>query len=193
MLPRIAEVNVLYGIERVRVAPTLDSLTVDYDATRLRPAEVESALAAAGIPSPRNWPETEGGPCRFPCTFDVFAASTGLMTIEAHEARTVLRASLTGVLFFTLGTAFGQPEARPAFEVASVKRNASSERPDFAPRRSGTLVMMHNTQVGSFIFYAYHLEASYQLAGIPDWPDDSRWFDIDARTAVPDARTIRFV
>jgi hypothetical protein len=50
MLPRIAEVNVLYGIERVRVAPTLDSLTVDYDATRLRPAEVESALAAAGIP-----------------------------------------------------------------------------------------------------------------------------------------------
>jgi len=109
------------------------------------------------------------------------------MTIEAHEARTVLRASLTGVLFFTLGTAFGQPEARPAFEVASVKRNASSERPDFAPRRSGTLVMMHNTQVGSFIFYGYHLEASYQLAGIPDWPDDSRWFDIDARTAVPDA------
>jgi len=50
MLARIAEVNVLYGIERVRVAPTLDSLTVDYDATRLRPAEVESALAAAGIP-----------------------------------------------------------------------------------------------------------------------------------------------
>jgi hypothetical protein len=33
----------------VRVAPRMDSLTVDYDATRLRPAEVESALAA-GIP-----------------------------------------------------------------------------------------------------------------------------------------------
>jgi hypothetical protein len=28
----------------------MDSLIVDYDATRLRPAEVESALAAAGIP-----------------------------------------------------------------------------------------------------------------------------------------------
>jgi hypothetical protein len=28
----------------------MDGLTVDYDATRLRPAEVESALAAAGIP-----------------------------------------------------------------------------------------------------------------------------------------------
>jgi allophanate hydrolase subunit 1 len=50
MLARVAEVNALYGIQRVRVAPTLDSLTVDYDATRLRPAEVESALAAAGIP-----------------------------------------------------------------------------------------------------------------------------------------------
>jgi hypothetical protein len=50
MLARVAEVNALYGIQRVRVAPTLDSLTVDYDATRLWPAEVESALAAAGIP-----------------------------------------------------------------------------------------------------------------------------------------------
>jgi len=50
LLARIAEVNALYGIERVRVEPSMDSLTVDYDATRLRPAEVESALAAAGIP-----------------------------------------------------------------------------------------------------------------------------------------------
>ena len=50
MLTRIAEVNALYGIQRVRVAPSMDSLTVDYDATRLRPAEVESALATAGIP-----------------------------------------------------------------------------------------------------------------------------------------------
>jgi allophanate hydrolase subunit 1 len=50
MLSRIEDVNVLYGIQRVRVSPTMDSLTVEYDATRLRPAEVESALAAAGIP-----------------------------------------------------------------------------------------------------------------------------------------------
>jgi uncharacterized protein (TIGR03435 family) len=107
--------------------------------------------------------------------------------MKAHELRTVLSASLTGVLWFTLSMAFGQPETRPAFEVASVKRNASHARSDFAPRRSGTLVMMHNTQVGSFIFYAYHLEGSYELVGLPDWPDESRWFDIDARTAVPDA------
>ena len=42
--------DAVYGIHRVRVAPSMDSVTVDYDATRLRPAEVESALAAAGIP-----------------------------------------------------------------------------------------------------------------------------------------------
>ncbi len=48
--------------------------------------------------------------------------------------------------------------------------------------------MMHNAQVGSLIFYAYRLEAGYQLVGIPDWPDESRWFDIDARTAVPDTQ-----
>jgi uncharacterized protein (TIGR03435 family) len=106
--------------------------------------------------------------------------------MEPINMKTCLRASILGVLFFMIGKAFAQPEARPAFEVASVKKNASDDRPDFVPRRSGTLVAMHNTQVGSFVFYAYHLEAGYQLAGLPDWPDDSRWFDIDARTA-PDA------
>jgi allophanate hydrolase subunit 1 len=50
LLPRLAQAHAVYGIERVSVSPALDSLTVEYDATRLRPAEVESALAAAGIP-----------------------------------------------------------------------------------------------------------------------------------------------
>ncbi len=50
MLANIEQVNTLYGIQRVRVSPAMDRLTVDYDATRLRPADVESALAAAGIP-----------------------------------------------------------------------------------------------------------------------------------------------
>lgn len=53
LLPRIADVHSLYGIFRVKVAPSLDSLTVEYDATRLRPAEVEAALAGAGIPVER--------------------------------------------------------------------------------------------------------------------------------------------
>lgn len=49
-LARIADTHTLYGIQRVKVAPSLDSLMVEYDATRLRPAEVEAALASAGIP-----------------------------------------------------------------------------------------------------------------------------------------------
>lgn len=49
-LERIAGVHSIYGIQRVQVSPSLDSLTVEYDATRLRPAEVEAALAGAGIP-----------------------------------------------------------------------------------------------------------------------------------------------
>jgi allophanate hydrolase subunit 1 len=50
LLPRIAAAHAVYGIYRVTVSPSLDSVTVEYDATRLSPAEVESALAGAGIP-----------------------------------------------------------------------------------------------------------------------------------------------
>jgi hypothetical protein len=50
MLARIADAYALYGIQKVNVAPSLDSLTVEYDATRLRPAEVEAALWGAGLP-----------------------------------------------------------------------------------------------------------------------------------------------
>jgi hypothetical protein len=50
LLGRISDAYAIYGIQRIQVAPSLDSLTVEYDATRLRPAEVESALANAGIP-----------------------------------------------------------------------------------------------------------------------------------------------
>ena len=49
LLQTIANAHSIYGIQRVRLAPAMDSLTVEYDATRLRPAEVESALAGAGI------------------------------------------------------------------------------------------------------------------------------------------------
>ena len=49
MLARISDAHALYGIQKVSVAPSLDALTVEYDATRLRPAEVEAALASAGI------------------------------------------------------------------------------------------------------------------------------------------------
>jgi hypothetical protein len=50
MLQHLSDTSALYGIQRIKVDPSLDGLMVEYDATRLRPAEVESALAIAGIP-----------------------------------------------------------------------------------------------------------------------------------------------
>jgi len=49
-LEHIADTYAIYGIQKINVAPSLDSLSVEYDATRLRPAEVEAALARAGVP-----------------------------------------------------------------------------------------------------------------------------------------------
>jgi len=50
MMERLSDTTALYGIQRIKVDPSLDGLMVEYDATRLRPSEVESALAGAGIP-----------------------------------------------------------------------------------------------------------------------------------------------
>jgi len=49
-LNAISNAYSVYGIQKIRVEPSMDALTVEYDATRLRPAEVESTLAHAGIP-----------------------------------------------------------------------------------------------------------------------------------------------
>jgi hypothetical protein len=48
-LAGISLVNSKYGIQKIQVSPDMNGLTVEYDATRLRPAEVEAALAGAGI------------------------------------------------------------------------------------------------------------------------------------------------
>ena len=45
----ISLVNSKYGIQKIKVSPDMEGLTVEYDATRLRPAEVEAAFAVAGI------------------------------------------------------------------------------------------------------------------------------------------------
>ena len=50
MLTRIADAHTIYGIQKVKLSSSLDGLMVEYDATRLRPAEVEAVLAGAGIP-----------------------------------------------------------------------------------------------------------------------------------------------
>ena len=49
-LAKLSAANAIYGILRVKLAPTLDSMEVEYDATRLKPADVVSALSAAGVP-----------------------------------------------------------------------------------------------------------------------------------------------
>ena len=48
-LQRLSDTSALYGIQKIKLAPAMDSLMVEYDATRLRPAEVEATLARCGI------------------------------------------------------------------------------------------------------------------------------------------------
>jgi hypothetical protein len=48
-LAKLSNTSAVYGIQRIKVANNLDSLMVEYDATRMRPAEVEAALTSIGI------------------------------------------------------------------------------------------------------------------------------------------------
>lgn len=49
-LNNIYTVHSTYGMARVQVAPALDKITVDYDASRLTKKDMESVLARHGIP-----------------------------------------------------------------------------------------------------------------------------------------------
>ena len=49
-LANIANVHSTYGMARVQVAPTLDKITVDYDASRLTKKDMEAVLARHSIP-----------------------------------------------------------------------------------------------------------------------------------------------
>jgi hypothetical protein len=49
-LLHLAAASAIYGIQKLKVSPTLDSVDVEYDATRLKAADVASALSAAGVP-----------------------------------------------------------------------------------------------------------------------------------------------
>jgi hypothetical protein len=46
----IRDAQAIYGIERIQLAASLDALTVEYDATRLTPADVEAVLRRKGLP-----------------------------------------------------------------------------------------------------------------------------------------------
>ena len=53
-LDAIARVHGVYGIQRVILRqPALDSIDVEYDATRMSPNDVGAALLRAGIPISR--------------------------------------------------------------------------------------------------------------------------------------------
>lgn len=46
----ISRATSIYGVLFVRLAPTLDRVTVEYDASRLLPEHVPAALIRAGVP-----------------------------------------------------------------------------------------------------------------------------------------------
>jgi len=46
-MTKLSNISDIYGIQKVKLGD--GSLMVEYDATRMRPAEVEAALARAGI------------------------------------------------------------------------------------------------------------------------------------------------
>ena len=50
-MAKLSDASAIYGIQKVKLGE--GSLMVEYDATRMRPAEVEAALAQAGIAAER--------------------------------------------------------------------------------------------------------------------------------------------
>jgi hypothetical protein len=49
-LGSVANLPSIFGIARVQVAPTLDKIIVDYDASRMMKTDVESVLHRHGLP-----------------------------------------------------------------------------------------------------------------------------------------------
>ena len=54
LLERIAGVHSVYGIVRVRLDEAGGGLTVEYDASRLTPEQVDAVLRRAGLPVQRE-------------------------------------------------------------------------------------------------------------------------------------------
>ena len=54
VMNRIADIYEVYGILRIGIEPGGQKLTVEYDATRLSPKDVEAVLARAGVPLVRS-------------------------------------------------------------------------------------------------------------------------------------------
>lgn len=50
LMQKIADAHAIYGIETIRISPSREDLLVEFDASRLRNANVESVLQGFGIP-----------------------------------------------------------------------------------------------------------------------------------------------
>lgn len=50
MLESINRAQAIYGIERITLAPSLDAVSVEFDASRLRVADIEATLRRCGLP-----------------------------------------------------------------------------------------------------------------------------------------------
>jgi len=51
----VSNVHSWYGIMRVQLAPSLDRLLVEYDASRLSEQDLEAGLQRFGLPIQRKW------------------------------------------------------------------------------------------------------------------------------------------
>jgi hypothetical protein len=49
LLDRIDRAHGIYGLQALRLSPALDVLHVEYDASRLKPEDVDHALHSAGL------------------------------------------------------------------------------------------------------------------------------------------------
>jgi len=51
----ISDLHGWYGIQHVQLAPSLDKLYVEYDASRLSEKDIEAGLQRFGLPIQRKW------------------------------------------------------------------------------------------------------------------------------------------
>ncbi len=61
LLERVNRAQAIYGIERILLAPSLDEVTVEFDASRLRVADIEATLRRCGLPVVPILAETTAG------------------------------------------------------------------------------------------------------------------------------------
>jgi hypothetical protein len=54
LMERISDAHSQFGLQRVQLTPDLKEVVVEWDSSRLNPAQVDAALHRAGIPAARK-------------------------------------------------------------------------------------------------------------------------------------------